>query len=409
MLSTLFTNLKVYVEELSGVEFAENLASSYTLEELKDGESQLIFNCFQELLNFDSTINFAVATKTGYKIQQKNRTITCNPAKTYPCGKSCRSQDKGCVNPIEGQAKTYVAFLELQSKNKSSKKPLDKSDKTLDTGKNKPVKRGETGMKVQFVANTELANLIEKKSKNKFSLYNNVYKPVTTSQVSPRDLQDISDSKVDSTTVKAYETIYKKTGINTIPVFVEASVANGVLDIELNNVVGNRNIFDAAKKAGIDRIQIFNLTGNPNEVNQLNTFFNSQRNALIVPDQAVSNYYQKESSKSKIYTNTYQPTSLHTATTGLYIPNDVQLDSNLVEEYRKSLRGLQNNVIPIIAKNVFDSDGRLIEDKYEVIANREIFEAARLEKLDRVQVTLFNGSKEQADELNLFFRNKSKN
>jgi hypothetical protein len=69
-------------------------------------------DCIESL----SSLDFALKTpKIGTKVQQKGRTITCDPSRTYPCGGVCRSQDKPCKNPIQGQAKTYAGFLELQN------------------------------------------------------------------------------------------------------------------------------------------------------------------------------------------------------------------------------------------------------------------------------------------------------
>lgn len=148
------------------------------------------FKEYQDLLDFTEADNLefaarAKAPKIGKKITQKGgRVITCDPAKTYPCGNVCRGQDKPCKNPIEGQAKTYIEFLKLQPKT-NSKTPLDKSDKTLDTGKDKPVKQGETGMsswdrkqeKVQEFAKTTLEAIQKtsefKELKNLMSGYKN--------------------------------------------------------------------------------------------------------------------------------------------------------------------------------------------------------------------------------------------
>jgi hypothetical protein len=79
------------------------------------------------LLNFDDVWSFAAAKapKIGTKVQQKGRTITCDPSKTYPCGAVCRSQSKDCKTPIEGQAKNYAGFLELQGKKEGKIKPIE--------------------------------------------------------------------------------------------------------------------------------------------------------------------------------------------------------------------------------------------------------------------------------------------
>lgn len=89
------------------------------IEQIKHDFNEAHLKYYSILLNFEDVWDFAAtkAPKIGQKITQKGgRVITCDPAKTYPCGAVCRSQSKDCNNPIEGQAKTYAKFLELQGK-----------------------------------------------------------------------------------------------------------------------------------------------------------------------------------------------------------------------------------------------------------------------------------------------------
>ena len=159
MLTNLFQNLREFAISKQGLETANNLIPSESVVELRESEKDCLVRSFQELLNFDDTVwSFAAkAPKIGTKVQQKGRTITCDPAKTYPCGNVCRSHSKDCKSPIEGQAGNYAGWLELQAEmsgkltpgkgETKSDKPLDKSDKTLDTGNNEPIKQDGVEMK----------------------------------------------------------------------------------------------------------------------------------------------------------------------------------------------------------------------------------------------------------------------
>ncbi len=137
MLATLFQNLQEYIIDSNSLATADNSVLSQGIIELKELEKTSILVSFQENLAFDTILNFAVTKtpKVGQKITQKGgRVITCDPAKTYPCGAVCRSQSKDCNNPIEGQAKTYVEFLKLQGKKEGKikgdeKKPIDTEKK----------------------------------------------------------------------------------------------------------------------------------------------------------------------------------------------------------------------------------------------------------------------------------------
>jgi hypothetical protein len=106
------------------------------IEQIKHDFNESHLKYYSLILNFDNVWDFAAAKapKIGTKVQQKGRTITCDPAKTYPCGAVCRSQTKDCKTPIEGQAKNYAGFLELQGKKEGKIKPVD-INKSVDIAK----------------------------------------------------------------------------------------------------------------------------------------------------------------------------------------------------------------------------------------------------------------------------------
>ncbi len=108
------------------------------IEQTKHDFNESHLKYYSILLNFDGVWDFAVTKtpKVGTKITQKGgRVITCDPAKTYPCGAVCRSQSKDCNNPIEGQAKNYAKFLELQGKKEGKIKEDEKKPETTKTTK----------------------------------------------------------------------------------------------------------------------------------------------------------------------------------------------------------------------------------------------------------------------------------
>lgn len=57
----------------------------------------------------DSDLDFLASLDFGIPEKRK-----CS--KGYPCGKSCIQTTKNCKNPIEGQAKVYSEWLELENK-----------------------------------------------------------------------------------------------------------------------------------------------------------------------------------------------------------------------------------------------------------------------------------------------------
>lgn len=90
MLTDLFQNLREFAISKQGLETANSLIPSESIVGLRESEKTCLVLSFQELLNFDDTVDFAAKTpKIGTKVQQKGRTITCDPAKTYPCGNVC--------------------------------------------------------------------------------------------------------------------------------------------------------------------------------------------------------------------------------------------------------------------------------------------------------------------------------
>lgn len=152
MLTDLFLNLREFAINSKSIDTANELVPSETLNILRVAERDKLLLSFQEMLTFDDTLEFAVkAPKIGTKITQKGgRVITCDPAKTYPCGAVCRSQSKDCNNPIEGQAKTYAKFLELQGKKEGKIKVEDekKADLKVVEVDKKPQEQTDTKNKI---------------------------------------------------------------------------------------------------------------------------------------------------------------------------------------------------------------------------------------------------------------------
>ena len=108
MLSTLFTNLHEHTIAAKGVDFTEDLIPFDSISELRSSENLLFLNSFQELLDFNDSADFAKAM---------GKARTCK--KGYPCGASCIATTKNCNKTIDGQAKTYTNWLDLQSKKKA--------------------------------------------------------------------------------------------------------------------------------------------------------------------------------------------------------------------------------------------------------------------------------------------------
>jgi hypothetical protein len=149
MLTELFQNLRDFTIDSKGLETANSLIPGQSITELRECEKSCLVSSFQEALNFDTVLSFASTDK-------KNK---CT--KGYPCGKSCINAGKNCRNPIEGQAANYVKFLEQQAK--KSGKMVDISDTSRYTGKNKPDKTKETGMK----GTSEVSDLAAKRERSK--------------------------------------------------------------------------------------------------------------------------------------------------------------------------------------------------------------------------------------------------
>ena len=131
MLTDLFQNLREFSISKQGIEIADVIIPDQSIAELRSSEKICLVQSFQELLDFDDTVDFAAKSpKVGTKITQKGgRVITCDPSRTYPCGNACRSHSKDCKNPIEGQAKNYAGFLEQQSKKEGKIKDTKTSNK----------------------------------------------------------------------------------------------------------------------------------------------------------------------------------------------------------------------------------------------------------------------------------------
>ena len=108
MLSTLFNNLREHSIEHKGIDFTGNLIPIIDLENLRNSEDILYLSSFQELLDFKDTADFA-----------KNNSKARACKKGYPCGASCIATTKNCNKTIDGQAKTYTNWLDLQSKKKA--------------------------------------------------------------------------------------------------------------------------------------------------------------------------------------------------------------------------------------------------------------------------------------------------
>lgn len=127
----MFQNLREFAISKQGIEIADVIIPDQSIAELRSSEKICLVQSFQELLDFDDTVDFAAKSpKVGTKITQKGgRVITCDPSRTYPCGNACRSHSKDCKNPIEGQAKNYAGFLEQQSKKEGKIKDTKTSNK----------------------------------------------------------------------------------------------------------------------------------------------------------------------------------------------------------------------------------------------------------------------------------------
>lgn len=157
MLTELFQNLQQFHSQKSDnlVDFSEPLAL------LVQSENDYLLVSFQEVLDF------AKAPKIGTKITQKGgRTITCDPSKTYPCGNVCRSHNKGCKSPVEGQASTYAGWLELQAKMSGKLTPGKDEPSKVESSSNSTAKKPPVARTPKpVVANDEKTDKILSKSK----------------------------------------------------------------------------------------------------------------------------------------------------------------------------------------------------------------------------------------------------
>lgn len=424
MLSTLFDNLQKFSSS-KDVNFSEKMLQDTSA--LIDAENQLFFTCFTGLLDFSDTTDFAA------KISQKDKP-KCS--KGYPCGNGCIAVGYNCKKAIEGQAKTYAGWLELQAK-KKSKIAIDKSNKSGDTG-NKATKTEETEeteMKAQFKPNQELENATAAyfdKNRQKKGL------PLTMAMSTERQYQGSvlqSPGSIESTAntekalVDKYREIYDSRSkgtlpyANSVPVFVSPPVVDGKLIVDsdaISKVAANNTMFAAIKDQGIP-VQVIYLKGTKQESDQLNAFFNGNPLDDVKSDPQV----YEAITKSRLFSSNLQPTTFTALTREISLSNDSNLNPDLVNQYRKIFKDMsgdddndrsygnllrqRKNLIPIIVKPKLDAKGKIDEEAYEVVANKEVYAAARLENFTEVQISFFNGSKDQADEINLFFKNKSKN
>lgn len=75
------------------------------------------------------------------KVQQKGRVINCNPAKSYPCGKSCRSVKLSCKNPLEGQSKDFFSWMLQHGAKQANLATQGTKPKGLTKKRNKKIKQ----------------------------------------------------------------------------------------------------------------------------------------------------------------------------------------------------------------------------------------------------------------------------
>lgn len=102
------------------------------------------YSSFSEDYNLEglASLDFATAKipKAGTKLTQKGgRVITCDPSKSYPCGKACKGLNKDCKNPIEGQAKTYAEWLDINNKAKEISSVVSKAPEPVTVIEPEPI------------------------------------------------------------------------------------------------------------------------------------------------------------------------------------------------------------------------------------------------------------------------------
>ncbi len=100
LISNLLSNVCSYISE-QDLDFREDNQIS-EIQDIEFSEDYFYFYHLS-LLNFDSLDFFAPSAK-------KN-----NCKKGYPCKSICLNVAKNCLNPIQGQAKSYAAWLQMQS------------------------------------------------------------------------------------------------------------------------------------------------------------------------------------------------------------------------------------------------------------------------------------------------------
>lgn len=110
MLSKLFQNLRDYTSDSKPLIDTRDMISNQDFITLRRLEESLLLSSFQELLTFsDSVLEFG---SIGVKITREKNCI-----KGWRCGYTCLPvTKKNCTKSVEGQAKTYTAWLEIQAK-----------------------------------------------------------------------------------------------------------------------------------------------------------------------------------------------------------------------------------------------------------------------------------------------------
>lgn len=117
----LFQNLREHTIGSSSREIVNKITPNQSIVELRESEKTCMLVSFQELLAFGSdTLEFG---SIGVKITKEKK---CT--KGWKCGFTCLPvTKKNCTKAIEGQAKTYTAWLELEAKREGAKKEVAKA------------------------------------------------------------------------------------------------------------------------------------------------------------------------------------------------------------------------------------------------------------------------------------------
>jgi hypothetical protein len=120
MLTNLFQNIREYTISTKGLDTANKIIPAQDLQQLRTTEKGCLVLYFQELLDFSDTVDFG---SIGVKITKEKK---CT--KGWKCGFTCLPvTKKNCSKAVEGQAKTYAEFLELEAKKENAKKEVEES------------------------------------------------------------------------------------------------------------------------------------------------------------------------------------------------------------------------------------------------------------------------------------------